>query len=121
MVNITIRNLPQIRSAFRKAPFEMSKNLNLAIQKTIFQVSAQSKRNTPVRTGRLRASTYTRFDNLRGEVGTNAEYDIFVHEGTRFMKARPYLRSAVESEDNKIQDYFKKAVQDTLDTIARAV
>jgi HK97 gp10 family phage protein len=78
-------------------------------------------RNTPVLTGRLRASTASRFTNLAGEVGTHTNYDIFVHEGTKFMKARPYLRDAVEEESGAVIEFFHSAVQNVLDKIGKMV
>lgn len=119
-VKIKITNLAEIRAAFAKAPRLMTVNLQKAIQRSVLRIGARSRRNTPVRTGRLRASHYERFSaTLRGEVGTNTSYDLFVHEGTRFMRGRPYLRFAVQQEQTAVDNEFKVAVQDTLDTIAR--
>lgn len=118
-IQIRIKNLPEIRRAFGMSPRLMAKNLNLAIQKSIFLIGRLSRINTPVDTGRLRASTYERFGNLRGEVGTNTEYDQFVHEGTRFMRARPYLRSSVNANENPVNAFMQTAVQNTLDEIGK--
>ena len=119
-VKIRITNLDEIRAAFAKAPRIMTVNLQKAIQRSILRIGARSRRNTPVRTGRLRASHYERFySGLKGEVGTNTSYDLFVHEGTRFMRGRPYLRMAVDQSQTDVDDEFRYAVQDTLDQIAR--
>lgn len=119
-ISITIKNLPQIKAAFGSAPRLMARELNLAIRKTVLTIEADSKRNTPVRTGRLRASTYDRFSNLKGEVGTNTDYDRFVHEGTRFMKGRPYLRMAVQSNESNTDRFFTDAVNSVLVQIGKA-
>lgn len=116
-IQIQITNLPQIKAAFAKSPTIMGRNLNIAIRKTVFEVSATSRRNTPVDTGRLRNSTYERFGSLKGEVGTNTEYDRFVHNGTRFQRARPYLLNAVKSQEIQINKNFTEAVQKTLNEI----
>jgi HK97 gp10 family phage protein len=120
-IKVEIKNLPAIRSAFAKSPRLMTKNLQQAISRTALIIGSQSRRNTPVRTGRLRASTYERFfAGLKAEVGTNTNYDFFVHEGTRFMRGRPYMRLAVEQRQNAIDMEFQKAVQTTLNEIAGA-
>lgn len=119
MINITISNLPEIRAAFNKAPALMTNSLNGAIKLSIFSIGADSRRNTPVLTGRLRASTLEQYSNLKGEVGTHTNYDTFVHWGTKFMRARPYLLDAVQSNAQKVEGFFTKAVQDVLDQIAR--
>lgn len=120
-VNITITNLPQIKRAFDLAPNEMRRQLNMAIKKTILSIQSKSMINTPVKTGRLRGSTASVFGDLRGEVGTHTNYDVYVHEGTRYMKGRPYLKDAVEENNPSTEKYFKEAVQNTLDKIAGLV
>lgn len=119
-IAIKITNLPQIKRAFGMAPTLMTAELNKAIQKSVLRISYDSRRLTPVDTGRLRASTYEKFGQLQGEVGTNTTYDIFVHEGTRFMAGRPYLRKSVEMNNSNVQGYFETAVQVVLDKIGRA-
>lgn len=118
-IAIKITNLPQIRAAFRKSPTIMARNLNGAIKKTVLQISRTSRINTPVDTGRLRASTYTKFAPLKGEVGTNTDYDRFVHDGTKFMRARPYLKSAVDEEAFNTEKFFTEAVDKTLNEIGK--
>lgn len=120
-IDIKIKNLPQIRAAFRRAPFLMTKYLNIAIAQSIYSLKADSQRNTPVDTGRLRASTYTQLGNLRGEVGTNVNYDVYVHEGTKYMRGRPYLRMAADQNKDNIERFMTLAVQRTLNEIGRAV
>lgn len=50
-------------------------------------------------TGRLRASITAQPIRKGGvpgvRVGTNVEYAYYVHEGTRYMQANPYLRDAL--------------------------
>ena len=120
-VQVKIKNLPEIRAAFAKSPRVMTKNLNQAIRRVGLEIGADSRRNTPVDTGRLRSSHYENFTNLKGIVGTDTNYDFFVHEGTRFMKARPFLAQAVQENERFTDKEFTKAVQDTLDEIGRSV
>lgn len=118
-ISIKITNMPQIQRAFAQSPRLMARGLDMAIKKTVLNISRDSRQNTPVDTGRLRASTYERFNFSQGEVGTNTEYDIFVHEGTRFQKARPYLREAVDENASLADRFFTEAVQSVLTTIGR--
>lgn len=120
-VSVKITNLPQIKRAFNRAPYLMAKELNEAIHKSVFAIGRDSRQNTPVDTGRLRASHREAFSSLRGEIGTHVEYDIFVHQGTRYMKARPYLLQAVKSNQERVQGFFTEAVQRVLDSIGRDV
>lgn len=119
-IRIKITNAEQIRRAYSKAPALMTKRLSIAIKMAVFLVQGRSMRNTPVLTGRLRASTSSRFMPLAGEVGTHTNYDRFVHEGTRFMKGRPYLKMAVDESQGEINDLFTRAAQDVLNDIGKA-
>jgi HK97 gp10 family phage protein len=119
-IAIKITNLPQIKAAFARAPYLMTKELNIAIGQTVLSIGGESRRRTPVDTGRLRASTYERFANLRGEVGTDTVYDRFVHYGTRYMQARPYLANAVKANQTNTERYFTKAVDRVLNVIGKA-
>jgi phage gpG-like protein len=118
-ISIRIKNASQIRRAYDKAPAEMTKALSIAIKKAAFLVQGRSMQNAPVLTGRLRASHFTHFMPLAATVGTNTNYDTFVHEGTKFMKGRPYLRMAVEDSNNEINDLFTRATQEVLNELGR--
>jgi phage gpG-like protein len=53
----------------------------------------------PVDKGKLRASISVEMRNEGGPVayvGSNVEYAVYVHEGTRRMRGRPYLTQALE-------------------------
>ncbi len=119
-ISIKITNAAEIKSAYSKAPALMTKALSTVIKMAVFIIHALSASNTPVLTGRLRGSTYSKFKPLRGEVGTNTDYDKFVHEGTKFMKAQPYLRMAVESSNSEINSLFVQATQNVLNDIGKA-
>lgn len=120
-VRIEIKNLPQIRSAFRQAPIRMIRNLNKAIAKSVLSIEGESMRHTPVDTGYLRASHSQGriIRSLYGEVKPEANYGLFVHEGTRYMRGRPFLFNAVRTKEGEVQRYFEDSVQDTLDEVGR--
>lgn len=118
-IAIKITNLPQIKAAFGKAPQLMARELNLAIKTSVFTIQRKSMINTPVDTGRLRASHRSRFNFLRGEVSTNTNYDYYVHWGTRYMDARPYMLSAVANSEMEVNQMFTKAVDNVLNKIGK--
>lgn len=121
-VNIEIKNAQQIKNAFRMSPYLMTKNLSKAIKRVSYKVQGQSQKITPVQTGFLRRSHRTSFDGpLRATIEPTANYAYFVHEGTKFMKARPFLADAVEITQGFTDTEFEQAVQDTLDSIGAKV
>jgi HK97 gp10 family phage protein len=121
-INIEIKNIAQIKSAFHRAPYLMTKNLSGAIRRVALKVQSESMKITPVQTGFLRRSHTTAFETpLRASVQPTANYAAFVHDGTKFMPARPFLANAVEITQGFTDTEFEKAVQDTLDSIGKSV
>lgn len=118
-INVKIKNAAEIRRAFGMAPTLMSKNLNKALKKSLLLIERDSRRNTPVDTGRLRASHRTKFSTLSGELSTNVSYATFVHEGTRYMRARPFMRRAVSKNEPEVNIFMKEAVEKTLNEIGK--
>lgn len=123
--NIKIKNIDQIRHAFGQAPKLMNQEMKEALNKSAIRVQSESMQRTPVLTGRLRSShifaTSGSGMGMQAVVYPTAQYGIFVHEGTRFMKARPFLKDGLEASADEIQDYFTRAVQNVFDKIGRQV
>ncbi len=118
-IKVEIENLPEFKKALGKYPSVAEKNFNEAIRKAIMVIEGQSKTNTPVDTGRLRGSHRMAFSKLRGEVGPDTNYMVYVHEGTSRMRARPFLENAVKSKNGEIQTIFEEALQKTLEQISK--
>lgn len=123
--NIKIKNIEEIKRAFSQAPRLMNQEMKDALNRSAITVQSASMQNTPILTGRLRSSHVFNVSGsgigMQAVVYPTAEYGIFVHEGTRFMKARPFLKDGVESSKDEIQGYFTKAVQNVFDKIGREV
>ena len=56
-----------------------------------------------LRTGFLRSQITHRLGNLEGKVQARAPYSIYVHEGTRFMRGRPFFDKAIKDGLNKLE------------------
>lgn len=119
---------------------ELDENKTNAIKTTLNKAGtliwAQSRRNSPVDTGRLQnsiAKDFNRF-NLEMRVGTNVKYAIFVHEGTKphwppIDALRPWARShgispfvvarAIARKGTKAQPFIKRAVDESENKINR--
>lgn len=124
-VRVQIKNVPQIRAAFSAAPRIMRDNFRKALTKSAVLIKSQSMIRTPVLTGRLRSSHTFNVSGfgmgMQAEVGPEAYYGIFVHEGTRFMTGRPFLKEGAEASIQQIEDFFTQAAQNGLDDIGRRV
>ena len=137
-VKVKIENLSEVRAALIKSPQIVSKHINNAIKKSIFEIrnnsmDAQFKHPT----GRLKGSHQVVFGNLRGEVGPTVKYAYWVHEGhhqtpgrfvpaigkrlvKNFVQGNPFLKKAVERGEQKINQYFKDGLKNSLNEIARS-
>lgn len=147
-ISIKIKNLPQIKSAFRKAPTLMPRELDIAIRKSVFLIRAKAQGYVSVRSGYLRGSAYNTFGPLRGEVGFRANYAAAVHDGSkahiiepRFKKAlfwkglghpvmrvnhpgykgNPFLKKGVDESQSQVDGFMTQAVENVLDKIGRSI
>lgn len=91
-VRVVSNRLPQISAAIRPAVVR-------EVQRAAFDIEAQAKAKTPVKTGTLRRSIHSVFSNggLTALVGPSVLYGKFVEFGTRRMGARPFMRPAAEA------------------------
>ena len=71
-----------------------------------------------VDTGRLRGSITHRMGTDGGEpyvaVGTNVEYAVYVHEGTRKMAPNRFLKNAVKKNEEQIRRYVEREIKRAL-------
>ena len=137
MIEVKIKNIKQIRMAFLLSPKMMAKNLLKAIRQSAARVEYEAKlktatKTTPVDTGRLRASIIFEgkggyiFKKVRygieamgvteyeAVVSAHTDYADAVHEGTKYMRGRPFMVWAMERAGRHIDGYFAKALDNTL-------
>lgn len=90
---------------FRKALFKAMNVVGPFLERTVKKSFGKSG-YPGVRSGHLRRSIYNkayeRASNVIGVVGTEVIYGRFLEEGTRKMKARPFLKPAVELNQERI-------------------
>ena len=84
--------------------------INEAKQETLVKigefVEGQSKLDCPVDTGNLRNSLTNKVHNESDyvEIGSNVEYAKYVHNGTRRMRARPFITDAAEQNLSQLEN-----------------
>lgn len=66
-------------------------------------VVGTAMQHTPVKTGTLRRSLTTRVADRAVYVGTAVAYAPFVHEGTRYMQARPFIQQGIDDNRSRIE------------------
>ena len=98
----------------KKSPKEFERAVQNAIYKGALLIERFSKINAPVDTGRLRSSISTDLRPLEATIGPHVNYAIFVHEGTRFITGRPFMKNAAEQADKQIAGIFNEEVEKVL-------
>src|SRR5260221_13792700 len=113
---VTITGMPDIFAKLDEHTIRQTNRANKAVHRAGLRAQGVAKKNCPVGTpestgikgyhgGRLRQSIVV--DNstfLESTVGTNVYYAIFVHEGTKKMRGRPFLRQGFDAGWKQLED-----------------
>ena len=107
---VSIQNVDQIQKLLAEKPKETEREVGKAIKKAVYKVNEKAKRKSPVDTGLLRTSMTAEPRGMEGEIYAGVHYAIYVHEGTRFMRKRPFLANAVKESERDIERYLEEAI-----------
>lgn len=121
MADIQLTFEPSLEELGRKfKSINTNSFLRTKIKSLAFMVEKESKRNAPVDTGRLRSSIFTSYQDagetaiIRPDAAVN--YAGFVHEGTKFMKGRPFMARGLQTA---LEGFVEKLAKE-LDTEIQA-
>ena len=89
-----------------------------AMRDSTLIVTRKARQNSPVDTGRLRASILPEVrgegNNVLGVVGSNVEYAPYQELGTRYIKPRKFLTNAFNDSENAINQRFQRALDEVI-------
>lgn len=108
-INVDFSELEDLGKKFKRADLEPV--LQGVIEAFAFASERYSKIATPVDTGRLRSSITTSIGNLEARIAPHTNYAIFVHEGTRYMRGRPFMAIGL---NQAVVQYFTNDVMDKI-------
>ena len=124
MFSIKILGRSKLVSHFSGIREKMKDTLADGMREAAFAVERAAKvqittgRNRAIKTGFLRASiAVSSVLPFRATVVAGARYGIYVHEGTRYMRARPFLREGLKDAVPEIEKIFGKRVKTLVETI----
>jgi HK97 gp10 family phage protein len=119
-VVLRINGLEGLLKKLNNAPAIIKSKGNDAINATLLVLESASKPLTPIDTGRLRSSYSTvPSSNLSGVLWVNAGYAGFVHGGTKWMKARPFLKWGIEASQVTIDKIWQKLAESIVNAFAQ--
>lgn len=99
-IKVDASQLIALGKRFKKV--DLQRGLQRGIEKFAFTIERFSKISSPIDTGRMRASIATDIGNLHARIAPHVRYAIFVHSGTKFMRARPFMRIGLEEAKVKL-------------------
>lgn len=105
-------------------PPRLKNALSVGIKKSAFVIEGEAKKKTPrvfdaigpgPSSGILVGSIHTRLlGSLSAEVATRVKYAVYVHQGTRYMRARPFMKKGLDAAKNIIRQIFNEEITSAL-------
>lgn len=74
------------------------------------RVESSARQNVPVKTGYLRSTIQAKLQDWTAEIGAEAEYTSSVEFGSRYARAHPYLRPAIEEHLPDLEQVVCEAI-----------
>jgi len=111
-----IDKLPDLREKLNRLDEGMKRNVHDAMAFEAEAMKNVARARCPVRTGRLRDSIYAKVQDWILQLGATAPYAIYQELGTRYIRPRHFLKSAVtlrmQSLVNRINDAISRAIRE---------
>jgi HK97 gp10 family phage protein len=122
--NLKIQGLNELLGSLSGIKDGLKNTLAAGMREAAFAVETAAKRqitsgpNRAIKTGYLRSSIgVISVTAYQGKVQAGAYYGIYVHEGTRYMDARPFLAAGLKDAVPVIEAIFGKRVRTLIETI----
>ena len=121
-IEIQLKNEKAILNKFNMMPQKVAQNLQIAIGQVGAYASGKAKLvitsgigmwKSPIDTGQMRQGIQSFTGRMKATIKTSKRtpYAIYVHEGTRKMRARPFFEITVKEEKRDIEKFFNKALE----------
>lgn len=91
-----VEGLPELRQKLRRLDDGLKRHVQGAMRFEAEAMKNMARARCPVRTGRLRDSIYAKVRDWVIRLGAATPYAVYQEFGTRYVRARRFLRNAVE-------------------------
>lgn len=122
-IKVRIEGLDKVMSKLGALKGGLVRTLEEGMREAAFLVERAGKKqitmgpNRAIKTGFLRASIGVQsVMPYRATVIAGAYYGVYVHEGTRYMRARPFLTAGLRDSLTAIEDIFGKRINSLIET-----
>lgn len=96
-ISVNVAGAEEFKQALAQFGMSLQRHVHEQLGEWTFSVKTEAERLSPVRTGYLKSTIYTRLQDWTAEVGAEAEYAAHVEFGTAYAKAQPFLHPAVQA------------------------
>jgi HK97 gp10 family phage protein len=128
MIEVSLKNSAKILRAYAKAPIDVSRAIQRGIERSgVFAEGAVKTIITagtgmwkpPIDTGQMRQGIHATFAPGKSVVKPSSmtPYAVYVHDGTRRMKARPFFQITKQTKEGKMQKFFEEEISLALDKL----
>ena len=133
-ISIQLLNKARVMSAFKNSPKDLAKAIQLALAqaggetvrkvKTII-ATGRNMYKAPVDTGMMMKNIHiSEKSPLRVVIEPSMSvtpYAVFVHQGTKRMKPRPFFEITRDTEQKNIQAFFSRTLDNFVKELARKI
>jgi len=126
-INIIPPDWSKVARQMQKLSTAQEKAAIKVLTKAVIKISGEGTQIAPVKSGTLRRSItqYARSDgkptgsggNVTAKVGSKVHYAKYQEMGTRYIKPKRFLLTAIERNRKYITDSFRQAMRDILNSI----
>lgn len=110
-VEIEITGAKEFADRMEQVNEFMQRQVRLKLQRLGEDIHAAAHKMCPVRTGRLRASIYSKVEDWTLKVGATAPYAKFVEFGTRHMRPFYFLTEAIHLHLPRLHRILTQAIE----------
>ena len=107
---LEVAGVKELKAKLERLDSKLKVNVNEKLAEIGNLIEEKAKQLAPVRTGRLRASIYSRLADWILIIGAKAPYARYIEFGTRWIRPRHFLLGAIQENLSKIEDTIRQAV-----------
>ena len=129
---ITTKGLEEMKRAIRRNPMQTQREINNFLVRGSAKYMSQIKnhpwrvkqsgqgKGAPVDTSKLRTQHQTIIERFRARIfPVNVKYARWVHDGTKVMRARPWLDQAKDDQEPKINELADQMLKNIVSALAK--
>lgn len=120
-MSLQVKGLDALNKALKNASANTKQEVGNAVKMIVATLEREGKeavRSGPTRafdTGNLMNNIGSVYDQFSGIIFSEAPYSLYIHEGTQYMKERPFFERAIDNSQDKIKDIISDSLSRIFD------